>query len=171
MARKKISLREFQEYLAGRLTSAARGDVVDAVLGIQSGGESWMLGLTDSGEIVSLPPLTPVPMTKPWFAGMANIRGNLYAVVDFAGFRGIEPTPLNSNTRLVLIGTRFGVNCAILVNRMLGLRPAGNFSPLQDSGGEPGWVDGAFEDQEGQRWRRLNVAGLLGDPEFMQVGL
>jgi twitching motility protein PilI len=30
------------------------------------------------------------PLTQPWFLGLANIRGNLYSVVDLAGFLGRE---------------------------------------------------------------------------------
>lgn len=171
MARKKLSLREFQEYLAKRLTSAARGEVSSALLGVQSGSESWLLRLAEAGEIISLPTLTPVPLTKPWFAGVANIRGSLYSVVDFSAFRGGEPTPFNANTRLVLIGTRFGVNSAIVVNRMLGLKPAESFAPASDAGDLPAWVDQVMVDQEDHRWRRLDVPALLANPEFMQIGI
>ena len=169
--RKKLSLRDFQEYLAKRLTSAARGEVSSARLGVQSGSSQWLLNLTESGEIIPLPALTPVPLTKPWFVGVANIRGNLYAVVDFSAFCGAEPTPLNANTRLVLIGTRFGVNSAILVNRMLGLKAAADFTPVDDADPQPPWVETVMVDQADRRWRLLNVPALLADPEFMQVGL
>lgn len=169
---KKLSLREFQEYLAKRLTSAARGEISTALLGVQSGKESWLLNLADAGEIIPVGALTPVPLTHPWFGGMANIRGNLYSVVDFSAFRGGEPTPINANARLVLIGTRFDVNCALLVSRMLGLRPAEALKPLaDDAAGRPKWVGGRFQDNEGRQWRRLDVPGLIATPGFMQVGL
>lgn len=168
--RKKLSLREFQEYLATRLTSAARGETSLALLGVRSGQQSWLLNLADSGEIIPAPKLAPVPLTQPWFSGIANIRGNLYSVVDFSAFRGGEPTPLNSAARLVLIGTRFGVNSAILVNRMLGLKPASDFRSAAAKGPLPDWIDACAEDSAGQLWHRLNVAALLADPTFMQVG-
>jgi twitching motility protein PilI len=169
---KKLSLREFQEYLAKRLTSAARGEISSALLGVQSGKESWLLNLADAGEILPVGALTPVPLTQPWFAGMANIRGNLYSVVDFSAFRGGEPTPVNANARLVLIGTRFDVNCALLVSRMLGLRPAEVLKPVADDGApRPEWMNGKFQDAEGRHWWRLNVPGLIATPGFMQVGL
>lgn len=168
---KKISLREFQEYLGQRLTSAARGEVSSALLGVQSGAESWLLNLSDSGEIIPLGGLTTVPLTHPWFSGIANIRGNLYSVVDFSAFRGDEITPVNPQARLVLIGTRFGANSALLVTRMLGLRPAESFTPVTDAGAQPPWVDGVLEDASGKRWRKLNVPGLLADPVFMNVGM
>lgn len=169
--RKKLSLREFQEYLARRLSGAARGEVSSARLGVQSGNGQWLLDLAEAGEILSLPALTPVPLTQPWFAGVANIRGNLYAVVDFSAFCGGEPTPLNANTRLVLIGTRFGVNCAIAVNRLLGLRPAEDLRRVDDAGAQPPWVEAVLVDQNDRQWRLLKVPALLADAGFMQVGL
>lgn len=166
----RLKLKEFQEYLAQRLNSAARGEITSAMLGVESGGERWILNLSDSGEIIPMPPLAPVPLVQPWFAGMANIRGNLYSVVDFSLFRGADPTPRTANARLVLIGSRLGTNSAILVNRMLGLRPAENFSP-SDEWPEYPWINATLTDSDGNRWRRLDVPALLADPKFMQIGL
>jgi twitching motility protein PilI len=166
----RLKLREFQEYLAKRLSSAARGETAYALLGIQSGPERWLLNLADSGEILPMPPLAPVPLTHSWFAGMANIRGNLYSVVDFSAFRGGDPTPRTAQARLVLIGSNFGVNSAILVNRMLGLKAVDVFEPADDYIELP-WVSGIVADNEGNRWHRLNVPDLLADPKFMQIGI
>jgi hypothetical protein len=47
----------------------------------------------------------------------------LYSVVDFAAWRGGAPTPINAQSRLLLVGARQGVNSALLVRRALGLRP------------------------------------------------
>lgn len=74
-----------------------------------------------------MPQLTPVPLTKKWFSGIANIRGNLYSVADFSALRGGEATPMNASSRLLLIGTKHGSNAALLVTRMLGLKTRINF--------------------------------------------
>lgn len=109
---KKISLREFQENLVQRLTTAQQGQTTHAALGIQAGREFWLVDLTDSGEIIPTPPLSSVPLTQPWFRGLANIRGSLYSVVDFAAFQGGDPTTATSESRLLLVGTRLGLNSA-----------------------------------------------------------
>lgn len=166
----QLKLREFQEYLATRLNSAARGEISSALLGVQSGNDHWLLKLEEAGEILPMPPLSPVPLTHPWFAGMANIRGNLYSVIDFAAFRGEEPTPRTTHARLVLLGAKFGINSAILVHRMLGLRPADAFSATDETC-QQAWVSGVMADAEGRHWRRLDVPTLLSDPKFMQIGL
>ena len=33
-----------------------------------------------------MPEPVPVPLTKPWFLGVANVRGGLYGMIDFGAF-------------------------------------------------------------------------------------
>lgn len=167
---KKTSLREFQEYLAGRLTGAAKGQGASSLLGVRSGSEDWLLDLSDSGEIIQLPKLVPVPLTRPSFAGIANIRGNLYAVTDFSIFRNGEPTPQNANTRLLLVGTKHGSNAALLVSRMLGLKNANDFVAEEADSSAPSWAARRCRDGSGHVWRKLSVRELLADDNFMNVG-
>lgn len=169
MAR-KTSLREFQEYLAGRLTSAARGQRGSSLLGIRVGEEDWLLDLADSGEIVQMPKLAHVPLTSKAFSGLANIRGNLYAVTDFSVFRGGDPTPHNTNSRLLLIGTKYGSNAALLVARMLGLKNIEDYSVETSAADAPAWMAQQYRDNSGKLWRKLSVRELLADENFMNVG-
>jgi len=168
---KKTSLRDFQQYLADRLKSAARGQVTSSLLGVRAGQENWLLDLSDSGEIIQLPPLTPVPLTKAAFAGIANIRGNLYSVTDFSLFRGGEPTVHNAFTRLLLVGTRLGSNAALLVTRMQGLKATGSFEPVGRPADAPVWLEQSFRDQGGETWHKLSVRDLLADEAFMNIGV
>jgi twitching motility protein PilI len=170
MAR-KTSLRDFQEYLAGRLSSAARGHGAVSWLGIEAGSETWLVDLADGGEIILAPQLAPVPMTRPWFAGIANIRGNLYAVTDFSLFRGGTPIPRNSSTRLLLIGTKHGSNAALLVSRMLGLKNPEDFVADAPQSDDPPWCAQCYLDAQGKSWRKLSVRELLADHEFMNIGV
>ena len=169
---KRISLREFQESLAARLTSAARGEVSQALLGIESGHELWLLDLADSSEVVPLPPLVSVPLTKPWFAGVANIRGTLFGVVDFSAFQGGELTPRNTDARLVLAHARHGINSALLVTRTLGLRPPVGLEADPDPlPTERPWIVGRYLDPQGKRWSHLRLRPLLTHPDFLDIGL
>lgn len=170
MARKS-SLRDFQAYLAGRLSDAAHGGRSSSWLGVEARGEAWLIELSDGGEIVQTPALTAVPLTRPWFAGIANVRGNLHAVTDFSAFLGGPLTPPTANTRLLLIGTRFGSNAALLVSRMLGLKNPADFAPADDAPGLPAWGCRCWIDDGGKRWHKLSVRDLLADPEFMTIGI
>jgi len=167
---KRISLREFQESLAQRLTSAQRGETRRALLGVASGADLWLLDLSDSGEVVPLPTLTSVPLTKPWFAGIANVRGTLYSVVDFSAFRGGESTRRNANARLLLVGARHGINSALLVDQTLGLKNLDDLEPAETAGG-PAWQGSRHQDSQGHKWTLLNLRELFADPAFLEVGL
>jgi twitching motility protein PilI len=179
---KRISLREFQQSLSERLISARRGEGGHTLLGIESGsddlagGSHWLVDLADSGEVVPLPQLTPAPLTKPWFAGIANIRGVLYSVVDFASWRGGAPTPINAQSRLLLVGARHGINSALLVRRALGLRPqmqmhATGVGPWPDDGETAAWLGGRFTDAQDLTWTQLRIPALLADPNYLDIAL
>ncbi|MEO8409123.1 MAG: chemotaxis protein CheW [Propionivibrio sp.] len=166
---KRGSLREFQAHLAKRLAGASEQSAA-GLLGIQAGADFWLLDLTDAGEVIPLPPLTSVPLTKVWFVGIANIRGNLHAVADFSAFQGREATPQNSSARLLLIGARHGNNAALLVTRTLGLRNVDNLTPAAADSDAPSWASAAYTDNEGRRWKMLDVRRLLADNDFMEIG-
>lgn len=170
---KRISLRDFQESLSARLQSAKRGETAVPLLGVYSGGRHWLLELPDSGEVIPLPSLTTVPLTQPWFAGMANIRGGLHAVIDWASFIGGIPTPRNERSRLLLVGARYNINSGLLVERILGLRPVSTLKPTALPDDCPGveWVSAAFVDDTGQEWLQLSLGKLLADPVFLDIGL
>jgi twitching motility protein PilI len=170
MARKS-SLRDFQSYLAGRLSDAALGHGSTSWLGLEVGDENWLVDLSDGGEIVQAPQLAPVPLAQSWFCGIANVRGKLHAVSDFAAFLGAQPTPRNANTRLLLVGTRHGSNAALLVSRMLGLKKPENFSEISADDNFHAWGRQRFADAEGRIWRKLAVRELLADQRFMNIGI
>jgi twitching motility protein PilI len=178
---KRISLREFQQSLSERLVSARRGEGSQALLGIESGaddlpgGSHWLIDLADSGEVAPLPQLTPAPLTKPWFAGIANIRGVLYSVVDFSAWRGGAPTPCNEQSRLLLVGARHGINSALLVRRALGLRPQLQMHAAGETRGVSAetapWLGGRFRDAQDVIWTQLRIPALLADPNYLDIAL
>ena len=169
MAR-RTSLREFQQGLVRRLAEAqAASDVPSSRLGVQVGTEHWLIKLDEAGEVIPLPKVAGVPRARSWYRGLANIRGNLYSVVDLAAFQGGELTPPSPDSRLLLVGERFGMNAALLVNRMLGLR---NLQQFQASEKERrrAWESARYRDGDGREWRELSMAALVYHPEFLQSG-
>jgi twitching motility protein PilI len=167
---KKTSLRDFQQYLAGRLLGAAQGQAATFWLGVQAGEQNWLVDLSDCGEIVQTAKLTAVPLTKPWFAGIANIRGSLHTVADFSMFCGGAPTPRNASARLLLVGSKHGANCALLVTCMLGLKNPEDFTAGEVDPATPAWGALRFVDEQGNVWRKLSVRDLLIDNDFMNIG-
>jgi twitching motility protein PilI len=91
-------------------------------------------------------------------------------VVDFSMFCGSGPTARNNNARLLLVGTRYGTNAALLVSRMLGLKNPADFSPEKADSGAAQWEVARFSDTQGKIWRKLSVRALLENHEFMNIG-
>jgi len=169
----KLDLRTFQQELATRLASKTAAQVESSRLGLACGNEQWLIRLSDAGEVITVPPVVSVPRTKPWFAGIANIRGNLFSVIDFATFLGREPNPTTGagQNRLVLFGPRAGeINVGIVVTRVLGLRNLAELAPAALPAEPPLWYAQRWMDADGGAWQEIDLSKLARDPAFLQVG-
>lgn len=164
----RTSLRDYQRDLAARLQNAGSAQVASK-LGLQVCGERWLLDLRDAGEVIPVPPVTPVPLTRPWFRGVANIRGNLVCVIDFGAFLGIGTASAGEQARLVLLNERFRMGSALLVDRSLGLRSDEQLSERARAGTPAPWLRAEYDDALGDSWRELDLAQLAQDPEFLSV--
>jgi twitching motility protein PilI len=168
MAR-RTGLREFQISVAERLRNAATRTTLASKLGFQVGADNWFVALHQVSEVIPIPPMVQVPLTHSWFRGVANVRGNLYSVVDFPAFLGNAPVTLNEQSRLLLLGERFRTASALLVDRSLGLRNAAQLKAL-DSSSPAAWVRAQYEDDEGKKWLELDLGQLVQQEEFLNVG-
>lgn len=166
----RLDLRSFQQELATRLASKTAAQVESSRLGIASAGRRWLVRLADAGEVVAVPPIVPVPLTRPWFLGLANIRGNLHSVIDFPAFLGHAPVVPGNLARLILLSGGGTQNVGIIVERVLGLRNLAQFE-LADAGSEgPSWHDARWRDPDGAVWQEIDLARLAQDAAFLQVG-
>lgn len=167
----RMDLRTFQQELATRLAAKTAAQVESSRLGLACAGEQWLVRLADAGEVIAMPTLANVPLTKPWFLGMTNIRGNLYSVVDFAGFLGRGNVPPASHNRLLLFGPRAGeLRVGIVVNRVLGLRNLAELAPAAADPAAPAWYAQRWIDASGGAWQEIDLARLARDSAFLQVG-
>jgi twitching motility protein PilI len=169
----KLDLRSFQQELASRLATKTAAQVESSRLGLSCGGAQWLIRLADAGEVIAMPPVASVPLTQPWFAGIANIRGNLYTVIDFGAFLGREPSVAGGagQSRLVLFGPRTGdLRAGIVVQRVLGLRNLAELAPASPPADAPAWYGQRWMDAEGGAWQEIDLARLAQDPGFLQVG-
>jgi len=167
----KLDLRSFQQELASRLATKTAAQVESSRLGLSCAGERWLIRLADAGEVITMPTVVRVPHTRPWFVGIANIRGNLYSVADFAAFIGHEATSVGAMTRLLLLGPRAGdLHAGIVVQRVLGLRNLNELAPAAPPADAPSWYAQRWMDGDGNAWQEIDLARLARDPAFLQVG-
>ncbi len=170
MAR-RTSLREFQLSVANRLRDLASRKTAPSKLGFQVGGENWIVNLVDVSEVIPVPQVMDVPLTREWFRGVANIRGNLYSIVDFAAFSGGDATGAGMERRVILLSDKQIAGSGLLISRMLGLRNPEQFTREPDEDGRAPWIKAVFRDQAGARWRELDVAALANEAAFLEVGM
>ena len=166
----RISLRDYQRELAERLRQADSARSASK-LGVQVGDQNWLIDLVEASEVIPVPPITPVPLARPWFRGVANVRGNLYSVVDFAEFLRTGVSGTGDQARLVLLGERFRSAAALLVDRSLGLRNPAQLRAREAAQGRAAWLRAEYDDDSGGRWSELDVAELVRDAEFLSVAI
>jgi twitching motility protein PilI len=169
MAR-RTGLREFQLAVAERLRTASKRAAVASKLGFQVGGENWFVALHQVSEVIPVPSMVTVPRTHSWFRGVANVRGNLYSVVDFAAYQGRDPTPGGVERRVILVSDRLVGGAGLLVSRMLGLRNPEQFNTAERPANAPAWVAAAYSDAGGNRWLELDLPALAREQRFLEVG-
>lgn len=168
---KSSTLREFQEAILAKLKDAANQAGVESSsrLGVLVGTEKFLVRLDEVREVLPVPHILSVPLTKPWFLGTANVRGNLYNVSDLAQFLEMPPTHKSVNNRILLLSTETTSQAALLVDGLAGLR---NLQDMQVGTLDPGskknfsrqkWIDG-----ENNQWLELDVESLVQDKSFIQ---
>lgn len=163
---KKFNLREFQTALSQQLQAAASRDNTGSRLGFRVGEANWLVSLTDTEEVLPVPPIVKVPGAKRWFRGVTNIRGNLYAVSDFSDFMGQGVTPDHADCRLLIPHHDFGVNAALLVRSTLGLKNINRYEAREGGAPYP-WAARQYTDEAGNAWCDMDFAQLLGNAEFL----
>jgi len=164
-AARRSRLRIYQEQLLEKMQAARTGAGASAgQLGLAIGGGRYLVDLLEVGEIVAPVPLTAIPMTEPWYLGLANVRGSLLGVIDLAryledGQGGANHAPAGAAPRLVVFGAALGFNCALLVSQVYGLRQAATMERDGDS----------LRDAEGNAWTPLSLAALVREERFLHI--
>jgi twitching motility protein PilI len=169
MAR-RTGLREFQLSVAEKLRTASTRSALSSKLGFQVGADNWFVALHQVSEVIPVPQVMQVPLTQPWFRGVANVRGNLYSMVDLAAFLGGDPTAAGMERRVILVSERLVGGAGLLVSRMLGLRNAEQLNPAERPADAPAWLAAAYTDAGGNRWLELDLPQLVREQRFLEVG-
>jgi twitching motility protein PilI len=170
MANKK-ALRELQTRLAERLSTARAQPAGKSWLAVECGARGFLFPLRDAGEIYAMAPLQPVPHAHRWFLGVSNLRGHLHGVVDLAGFLGVKGAEsTRDQARLVGFNPSLDINCALLVDRLSGLRSETQLALETDDGAaRPTFVGDRYRDADGRVWQELRLAELAADGAFLRI--
>lgn len=171
------ALRELQARLAKRLQAAQTEGMSVSWLAVKAGGRNYLLPLGQSGEIVALSQVQPVPYSKAWFKGVLNIRGSLMGVVDLAAFVAATAAlpattaPLLTDASVVTLNPLLEVNCGLQVDSLAGLRGMDAFrSSTPAAAGAPVYFGSCFVDAGGSSWQEIQLQALAQFPAFLSIG-
>jgi len=169
----KQALRELQTRLAERLQRTRLEQPGMSWLAVDCAGQGLLLALRQAGEIFKPAALLAVPNTQPWLAGLVNLRGGVYTAVDLAAFLGLrQPGPPAATARLVGFNAALEINCALLVDRLEGLRHAAELQPEPepaDNALRPAFALGRWVDGAGRIWQEIDLSELARLPQFLAI--
>lgn len=91
-------------------------------IGFRVADRVFVSSIHEVNEILSMPSnVTPVPATRNWLLGVANVRGNLIALVDLKQFLLEQRTHVSERTRVLWV-KQPGGGVGLLVDEVLGQR-------------------------------------------------
>jgi twitching motility protein PilI len=171
----KQALRELQTRLAQRLQVARTEGVAASWLGVELGGGKYLFPLSHSGEIFPWSTTQFVPYTQTWYLGVANLRGGLYGVIDFASYlSGHAPAAKSdiarNESRLIALNAALEVNCALLIDRLAGLKSAQSFVDVSEPRADaPSFFGKCLTDEAGVQWQEINLQTLCEQVQFLTI--
>ena len=76
----------------------------------------------------------------------------------------------DSGKRFAVTNPASGAHCAVLVDRLAGLRNPGQLTRLPDEDGpRPGFAGGRYQDEQGRVWQEIDLALLARQEQFLAI--
>jgi len=136
-------------------------------------GKRYVAPMSDIGEILTAPKLTPIPGVKHWVQGVANVRGRLVPIMDLASFLGGRAT--SQRTKRTLIVEKGDFLNGLVVDALLGLQHFSLDSMVDSSSIDiperaiP-FVSGIFQ-RDGEQWPVFSFDALVKDEHYMDIAV
>lgn len=169
------AIRELQSRLADKLQIARTQGVAPSWLAVEAEGQKYLIPMTQAGEIFPWVAIQQVPYTQNWFLGVANLRGGLYGVVDLASYITGENATVKTefarkDSRLVALNGGLDINCALLIDRLSGLRNQEAFVDFSEKNDNaPAFFGNRYIDFSGQTWQEINLQLLAQQAHFLTI--
>ncbi|HEC13442.1 MAG TPA: hypothetical protein ENI80_09395 [Acidiferrobacteraceae bacterium] len=140
-------------------------------LAIKLDDQGLVVALGEISEVVPLTILTPVPLTKRWLRGVANVRGELLSIVDLADFFGLLPVEIDDKSRLLIVNDPL-IRSAVLVGEVVGMKHFYEDEEMRRISESEGpiseYLKGSFV-QDHVRWQWLDLQRLSQADSFLHV--
>lgn len=135
------------------------------------GKHAFVAARTEIREVITWPGVTRVPRAKPWLLGIANVRGQLVPVTDFARWTGLGESARTRSSRVIVVNHP-DIPAGLLVDQVVGFR---RFT-ARDAGAQAGhppepivpFLRGAYA-REAEQWAVLGLRDLAESEAFLQA--
>jgi purine-binding chemotaxis protein CheW len=158
-------LEERARALAGALVAEEPADNVELVV-LTVGSERYGVDADRVREIRSLAELTPVPGTPPFWAGIVNVRGTLYPVLDLRRYLDLPGAEGGDQARKVALVSAAGLAVGLMVEDASGVRPVAPDAVGPPLGGASEAVSATVRGVTDDLLAILDVEALLADPRL-----
>lgn len=134
-------------------------------------GASVAILLDEVRELLNVPFCTRLPRVKPWVRGVANVRGNLMPIIDFAAYLGGRLQSHPKSHRVLVVESR-GLVAGLVVDEVIGMKHLRIASFSEQRRELPRalgpYVSGSFTGEDGS-WALLRPEALLSHDAFLDV--
>lgn len=136
-------------------------------------GQYFVAPLGEVSEVIYYPLVTPIPNSKSWLKGLANVRGRLLTVTDLPEYFSGKMTK-KPNTHKVLCISHQDHYVGLAVDQVLGIQHFNKKSffsknPTLENGLEK-YCQGYFN-QHQRYWNVFLFSRMLSDAEYMNAAV
>lgn len=157
-----LELEQKAKQSARSFPQARQPETLFTGIGFRLDSHLLFMPFEDVREILSYPPMTPIPTTRKWLHGIAAIRGNLLPIVELSAALDGPKTPLSRKTR-ILAANYLGTSVGLLVEEVFGSKRFFSSERVLVEQPDQNWLSpyltSAFV-QEAQVWQMFSVLAL-----------
>lgn len=136
-------------------------------------GKYFVAPLGDVAEVIYLPEWTPIPRTKVWSCGVANLRGRLLSITDLSAFIANSAIEIKPTSKILCL-SHSEHYCGVIVDQVFGIQHFNTQSYFKksDALSEPfkEFCQGHFIHQN-KPWHVFMLRDLLNSQRFMNPSL
>jgi twitching motility protein PilI len=164
------SLKEYQDEIISKMEFARQNRVSDLILyfGFVSGGRNFLIDGRNVIEMTTASRLQPIPISKPWAIGAANIKGSVYCVTDFSILFGGEKT---KRGKFIVLNDEIISGSALMIESLSGLFEKDSLSVVFDDPEMkefPSWISGCYR-VNNEKHYMINGEKLATDARFSKL--
>ncbi len=136
------------------------------------GAFNGVCAMQDIAEVLTWPVIIPLPSTRSWFRGEANLRGRLVPITDLQGFITGMPHTVGVHSRVLVVHFKnsaygFAIEQVLGIKHFFGdeKKPAKAIPEIHPY---LPYVKDAFE-RDDSPWILMNFEAIFQDPTFYHV--